>query len=76
MAHSPTSNRIGEVIAAALDEAGITLRQAADKTLIARTTLARHLRFGGFTVEELEAIARLLGTTVSDLISRAEGRAA
>jgi lambda repressor-like predicted transcriptional regulator len=76
MVHSTASTRLSEVIEAALGEAQITLRQVEAQTGLARTTLSRRLRLGGWMVTELEAIATLLGTDVTTLIQRAEGEAA
>ena len=72
MVHSTASTRLGEVIESALGEAQITLRQVEGQTGIARTTLSRRIRLGGWTIAELEAIAALLGTEVTALIHRAE----
>lgn len=73
---TPTTQQVAEVIAGSLAEAGITQRQASEQTAIARTTLARKMNTGDFTVAELVAIAQLLGTTVTDLVARAEDVAA
>lgn len=72
MVHLTPSDPLSRVIEASLDESGITLRQAADRTGIARTTLTRRLVKGGYTISELEALADLLGTSVVSLIKRAE----
>lgn len=76
MVHIDTSDRLGELIVAELERAGITsLRQAAEATGIKRLTLTRRIESGGFTVPELALIAGVLGTTVSDLVGRAESAA-
>lgn len=76
MVHTNTSARLGEVIETSLNEAGITLRQTEERTGIARTTLSRRLRIGGWTVEEIAAVASVLGLTAAELVAKAEGVAA
>ena len=71
MDHTPLS-RLGEILAADLDKAGLTMRQAAWEAGIPRTTLDRHMRTGYFTVPELAALAALLKTRPSTLVRRAE----
>jgi len=52
----------------AIDSAGITHVGLSESTGIPRTTLIRRLNgFAPFTLEELEAVAHVLGTSVSDL---------
>ena len=54
-------------VRAAIDAAGLTLLGLSEATGIPRTTLTRRLSgVSSFTVEELEALARELGTDVSD----------
>ena len=62
------------IIRADLDAAGIrSIRDAANRAGIAQTTLERRLRGGdAFRLDELEALARLVGTTASTWLTRAE----
>jgi len=75
MVHMTTSTRLAEVVAAEINAAGLSLREAAERTGIARTTLTRRQRLGDYTVLELELIAGLLGTTVVSLLQAAEAAA-
>lgn len=68
------SRALAEVIGSRLKAGGITLRSASESTGIPLTTLSR--RMGGtspFSVIELTALAMMLDTTPSDLVSAAEG---
>lgn len=72
-----TSQGIARVVNEMLTEAGVSQLRASEATGIARATLIR--RLGGVTsfhVAELEAIARLLDTSVSAIVARAEQDAA
>jgi transcriptional regulator with XRE-family HTH domain len=73
---NPTTNRLGEVIAEAMHEAGISENQAALRSGISRQTLRRRLAGGNFTATELVAIASILDTRASRLYARAEETAA
>lgn len=76
MVHTPTSSRLGEIIAAEFERAGITsLRQAEETVGIKRLTLARRLESGDFRTVELEQIAAALRTTPSALLALAEAAA-
>ena len=67
------SANISRAIAAALTEAGISLRSAADTTGIPVATLSRRLNgTTPFTTTELARMASVLGVAVSDLVSGAE----
>jgi DNA invertase Pin-like site-specific DNA recombinase len=68
--------RIGEVIAEAMREAGISENEAALKTGISRQTLRRRLNAGGIKDTEIYPLAALLNTSASRLYALAEERAA
>ena len=70
MVHTTTTQQMAAVVTRALEESGISDRQAAEQTAIPRTTLARKMRSGDFTVAELDAIAQMLDTTVADLVGQ------
>ncbi len=74
MSHTSTAARLATAVAAALQTAGISLRQTEEQTGIPRATLTRKLRTGAFTVPELEALAGAAGTTVAALVAEAEGK--
>ena len=80
MALSPTpqdfNRRLGQIIATALQDAGISQSTASDLTNIPMTTLKRRLRGSGFPTTELTRIAELLDVTVTSLIAQAEEVAA
>lgn len=77
MVHTtPTPQGLAQVIVSALEDAGISQRQAAESTTIARTTLTRNLRTGEFTVGQLAALSDLLQISVAELFARAEDVAA
>lgn len=76
MVHTPTTQHMAKVVALALEQSDISVRQASEMTAIARTTLTRKMRTGDFTVAELDAIAEALGTTVADLFAQADEKAA
>jgi transcriptional regulator with XRE-family HTH domain len=65
-------NNLGDVITEALAGAGISQNQAALLTGISRETLRRRLAGATFDVDELAAVARILDTTASELMARAE----
>lgn len=68
---------IASVASAALTEAGISQRDAAERTGIPLATLSRRLTGRTpFILTELEAIASLVGTTLTDLVARGEANAA
>ena len=67
---SPTP--LGHAVREALRSADISQRAAADRTGIRLSTLNRRLSGAQpFRVNELAAIADLLGVTVADLVARA-----
>lgn len=71
----PTNSHLGEVVAEALNQSNITLRQASERTSIPLTTLHRRIRSGsGFTLAETVALAGLLDVAASELVARAERR--
>lgn len=71
-----TTRRLAVVVTSALREAGITQDAAVERTGIARTTLKRRLSgSSAFKVTELEALARLAGTTVLALMQSAQDAA-
>lgn len=73
MVHTSTTDRLGEIIAAEFERAGLASQRAREAaTGIKRLTLERRMVSGGFTVPELELIAAALGTTVSALLAQAE----
>lgn len=73
----PTTKRIAAVASAALAEAGISQRDAAELTGIPLATLSRRLTGRTpFILTELEAIAALVGTTMADIVTRGEASAA
>lgn len=71
MVHTTSSHRIAEAIKRDLNESEITVRQAAERTAIPRTTLTRKLQTGEFTVGQLEALASLLSRDVADFFKDA-----
>lgn len=70
MVHTTPPHRVAEAIMRDLDASGISVRQAAEQTAIARTTLTRNLSTGNFTVAQLAALADLLGCTVADFFTQ------
>lgn len=76
MVHNTTTQHMAAVVSLALEQSDISVRQAADLTAIPRTTLARKMRTGDFTVAELDALAGILGVTVSQLVAQADVKAA
>lgn len=69
--NTPTK-ALGEVVASALVEAGLTPNKAARRSGIPRSTLERRLVTGDFKYSELEQVASLLGVATSELTRRAE----
>lgn len=68
-----TVQGMAQTVSQALSEAGIAQRDAAAQTGIPFTTLRRRLTgFSPFNMAELDLLAALLDTTVSDLVIRAE----
>ena len=68
---------LAQVVRVSLKAAGISENAASTRSGIPRTTLRSRLVTGDFKYEsELWPIARLLGTTPSELQAKAEGRAA
>ncbi|WP_180272152.1 helix-turn-helix domain-containing protein [Actinomyces ruminis] len=73
MVTNPPPGRVAEVITSDMESAGMSVFSLAQTTLIPRATLQRRLVADGkLELQELAAIASALGTTVSNLISRAE----
>lgn len=71
-----TSRAIAEVVSQALTDSGKSLRDAATTTGIPLTTLSRRLTGNSsFTVDEVDALACLLGLSVSQLAAAAEDAA-
>ena len=72
-------NRLEAVVAARMDELGLSIRKAAEMTGIPHATLSRRLKERGepsFTVGELMRLADLFGITVSDIMTEFEKKAA
>lgn len=72
-----TSVQVASVVAKALGDAGISQREASARTGIPITTLVR--RLGGkssFKVDELEALAGIIGCTITSFFAAAEASAA
>lgn len=60
---------LAEVIRAAIDERGLTLREVSDATGIPTTTLHRRItQPSPFNITELASLATLMGTTAVDLM--------
>lgn len=59
-------------VARLIEDSDMTMVALAEDTGIARTTLIRRLRTGGFTVPELHEIARVLGRDVHDFFPQSE----
>lgn len=73
-----TKARVAASVVAALTAAGISRLEASERTGIPRSTFYRKAEGAGkaFDVDELAAIAGILGTTPSEILARAEERAA
>lgn len=67
---------ISRVVAELLDQAGVSHKKASEVTGIPRSTLLRRLNGSSFQILELRALAELLGTSVTEIVRRAEGYAA
>ena len=67
---------LGRAVAARLEQAGITQRDASQETGIPLATLNRRLRQGDFRLSELTALATLLGVTDSQLLAESRSAAA
>lgn len=62
--------RVAANVTAAMESQGIAVRTLAERTGIARMTLSRRLTgHSDFTIGELDAVARVLGVTVTSLLS-------
>ena len=72
------TGHIADTIRDRMAEQGLSQRDLSDAALIPLATLSRRLNAGGktFDMAELAAIARVLGTTVTDIIRTAETRGA
>lgn len=67
------SRRVAAVMGKALTDAGISRREAADRSGIPLTTLMRRLRgHSPFTYLELVTLADIAGVRVSDIAAAAE----
>lgn len=77
MNQNPTQRHFGEMVAAHLTAAGMTLRDVSALADIPLATLHRRLRSQSmsFTLGELDRIARALGTTASALVGEWEAAA-
>ncbi len=72
-----TSRGISQAVSNALKSAGISQREAAERSGIPITTLSRRLTGNSpFLVTELAVLASMVGTTVSELAATAESSAA
>lgn len=72
-----TSRGISQAVSSALKAAGISQREAAERSGIPITTLSRRLTGNSpFLVTELAVLASMVGTTVSELAATAEASAA
>ena len=67
---------LGQVVRAALADAGISENAASVQSGIPRETLRRRVITGDFRYGELQKVALVLNTTAVELMARAEGRAA
>jgi lambda repressor-like predicted transcriptional regulator len=67
---------LARVVAAALDDKGISVNGASIQSGIPRETLRRRLVTGDFKHGELWRIAEVLDTTPASLVAQAEKRAA
>jgi predicted transcriptional regulator len=65
-------HKVAQVVAGMLDETGISRKQTSEATGIPRATLLRRLNGSSFQLTELRAIAELLDTTITEIVSRAE----
>jgi hypothetical protein len=68
---SPYPQLVAEAVKQAMADANQSELSLSEASGIPRVTLRRRLLAGNFTVSELSAIARVLGTTVADLIEPA-----
>lgn len=74
---SSLAGRVATVVADAIAARQMSLRDISDQTGIPTTTLHRRLHgHAPFTFAEIDALARVLGTTVTALVIRAGGSAA
>lgn len=71
MVITPTE-AVAEVVRGTMEQAGESAKHLAEVTLIPRTTLVRRLAgTSPFTIPELERIASVLGTTVTQILADA-----
>jgi transcriptional regulator with XRE-family HTH domain len=68
-------NHLGEVIAEALSQKGLSQSRAALESGISRETLRRRLRGGDITAAELGSLAYVLDREPRDLVAEAMARA-
>lgn len=75
MVTTPTES-VAEVVREAMERVGESAKHLAEVTLIPRTTLVRRLAgTSPFTIPELERIASVLGTTVTQILAEASAAA-
>lgn len=73
---NPTSAEVAETIKEAMRAARVSQRDMADRTGIPLSTLNRHLNNSGIEWDEIRAIASVLGTSASSLITEASFKVA
>lgn len=66
---NPTSAEVAATLKDAMRAAGVSQREMADRTGIPLTTLNRHLNNDGIEWDEIRAIASVLGTSASSIIT-------
>ena len=67
---------VSRVVTELLEQAGVSQKKASEVTGIPRSTLLRRLNGSSFQILELRALAELLGTTITEIVARAEKTAA
>lgn len=74
---SVLTSQLAILVSQAMSRNHMSLRELADTTGIPTTTLHRRIHaHSAFTFSELHAIAKVLDTTVTDLVAQAEQAAA
>ena len=70
MVTPPTTRTVAERVRAAMEEVGQNPKSLAEDSGVPRTTLIRRLTGNSsFTLNEIDALAPHLGTTVSELLA-------